>query len=182
MNRKRAAKSHDAGETPHFQKKLHKWRQLISEIREKNCTIWSQSKFNAILSRTKNYTWALIMQSIVERWTNTKPPYIYKPRDFEIRDNSWNYFANSVLAMDGRERGRLLVRQYDYKDLVKTYIETNRKNHVHQDFEQYFALRLKHLQQAFGVSMQKDAFDFKGRVLWQLFESTVDSYLRILHR
>jgi hypothetical protein len=72
-----------------------------------------------------------------------------------------------------------LTRPYDYRTLIETYIYTRRKNFIHDDFTKYYAALLEALQKCFDVRMDSEGLSIKYRVFWMLFNSTVDSLLRI---
>ncbi|MEO8610220.1 MAG: hypothetical protein ABI690_20160 [Chloroflexota bacterium] len=70
-------------------------------------------------------------------------------------------------------------KQYDFKTLVQTYIETKRKYHLHEDFKNYYARLLKHLEAIFKVEISPDKS--RDKALWMLFDATIRSYLQITH-
>ena len=72
-----------------------------------------------------------------------------------------------------------LDRPYDFRVLIEVYIYTRRKDFVHQDFTLYYRSLLESLQQLFGIDMPGEQFSFDQRVLWGLFNGTVDSLLQI---
>ena len=72
-----------------------------------------------------------------------------------------------------------LNRPYDFRVLIEAYIYTKRKNFVHSDFSTYYAALLKALEGLFGVRLSGEGLSFDQKILWGLFESTVDSLLRI---
>jgi hypothetical protein len=70
-------------------------------------------------------------------------------------------------------------KQYDFKTLVQIYIETKRKHHLHEDFKNYYAGLLKHLEAIFKVEITVDKS--RDKTLWLLFDATIRSYLQIIH-
>lgn len=72
-----------------------------------------------------------------------------------------------------------LDRPYDSRVLIEAYIYTRRKDFVHQDFNNYYCSLLEALQPLFGVDLSGESLSFDQRILWGLFNSTVDSLLQI---
>jgi hypothetical protein len=74
---------------------------------------------------------------------------------------------------------------YDYRKLVKIYIETQREHHPNLDFKQYYAGLLASLEQFFDVALSSPpskpppGSPPAGLALWMLFRATVRSYLRL---
>jgi len=68
-----------------------------------------------------------------------------------------------------------LNRPYDFRVLIEAYIYTYRKDFVHSDFATYYASLLEALQRLFGIRLIRDGLSFDQRVLWSLFQSTVES-------
>ncbi len=68
-------------------------------------------------------------------------------------------------------------KQYDFKTLVQTYIETQRKYHFHDDFKDYYSSLLHKLEEIFQIKLSSR--DCPDTALWMLFAATVSSYLSI---
>jgi hypothetical protein len=66
---------------------------------------------------------------------------------------------------------------YDYRELVQTYIQTERKDHPHAAFEQYYARLLTLLERVFEVDFSSPPSS-QG-ALWMLFQATVRSYVSL---
>jgi hypothetical protein len=71
-----------------------------------------------------------------------------------------------------------LHRPYDYRALIEAYIYSKRA-FVHADFATYYAGLLAALEKPFGVRLAREGLTFTQSVLWNLFESTVRSLLRV---
>lgn len=67
--------------------------------------------------------------------------------------------------------------RYDYRQLVLTYIQTMRNDHIHADFKNYYARLLTLLEQVFEVDFSSPPSS--QRALWMLFQATVSSYLSL---
>ncbi len=72
-----------------------------------------------------------------------------------------------------------LKRPYDARSLIDAYIYTQRADFVHEDFNTYYRGLFSVLEKLFGVQLAANAVPSEQRALWQLFESTVRSVLRI---
>jgi hypothetical protein len=70
-------------------------------------------------------------------------------------------------------------KKYDYKALVQTYVESIRKDHLHEDFNAYFRALLKVLESIFEVEVAFDDLSGWMRGVWMLFNATINSYLSI---
>lgn len=72
-----------------------------------------------------------------------------------------------------------LNRPYDMNVLIQAYIYTQRKDFVHQDFNEYYCSLLEELEQIFGVDMSGRTLNFDQRSLLGLFNNTVSSLRQI---
>ena len=72
-----------------------------------------------------------------------------------------------------------LNRPSDFRVLIEAYIYTQRKDFVHSDFTAYYAGLLEALQKLFGIRLSHDDLSLGQRMLWGLFQSTVESLLQI---
>ena len=70
-------------------------------------------------------------------------------------------------------------KQYDFKTLVQTYIETKRQHHLHDDFKNYYSSLLNNLEVIFKVKIARETS--RDKALWLLFDATIRSYLHITH-
>ena len=66
---------------------------------------------------------------------------------------------------------------YDYRELIQTYIQTQRNDHRHPDFKNYYTELLTQLEQLFEVDFSSPPSS--QRALWMLFRATIDSYLSL---
>jgi hypothetical protein len=66
-------------------------------------------------------------------------------------------------------------KQYDFKTLVQTYIETQQEYYLHEDFKSYFVSLLSKLEEIFNVKFSPFPKPGSG----MLFRATVVSYLSI---
>jgi hypothetical protein len=65
---------------------------------------------------------------------------------------------------------------YGYQDLIRVYIETQRKD-SHPDFKNYYTGLLTHLEQLFEINFASPPST--QRALSMLFRTTIDSYLSL---
>ena len=72
-----------------------------------------------------------------------------------------------------------LSRPYDYKVLIEAYLRTQGAGFDHPDFIGYYARLVKVLESALDVELKRDRFSFNQKVLWALFNGTVNSLCRI---
>lgn len=68
-------------------------------------------------------------------------------------------------------------RNYDYKALIKAYLDANRTSYIHEDFKKYYAGLFETLQKAFGLDFKDHSKNRDALVM--LFWSTVSSYENI---
>lgn len=66
---------------------------------------------------------------------------------------------------------------YDYHELMQTYIQTERKDYPHPDFQKYYARLLALLAQMFEVDFSSPPPS--QHALWMLFQATVRSYVSL---
>lgn len=66
---------------------------------------------------------------------------------------------------------------YGYRELIQTYIQTQRNDHIHPDFKNYYTGLLTQLEQLFEVNFASPPSS--GHALWMLFRATVASYLSL---
>jgi hypothetical protein len=72
---------------------------------------------------------------------------------------------------------------FNKSDLIEAFIEAQRTDHPHKDFEQYHKRWFEVLQQAFGIEMSTQGIpSFDGKVFFLLFNQTCSSYLRLTAR
>jgi hypothetical protein len=73
-----------------------------------------------------------------------------------------------------------LKRPYDYRVLIEAYIYTQRNDYLHSDFSTYYTSLLEALQKQFDVRLSHEGLaSVPQKVFWMLFQSTVESLLRI---
>lgn len=77
-------------------------------------------------------------------------------------------------------RGRTSNQQYDYTALISAYIDVQRGNFVHQNFEKFYRSRLTALETAFAVRLSSVNVP-RYRAVWMLFEATASSYIATHH-
>ena len=66
---------------------------------------------------------------------------------------------------------------YGYRELIQTYIQTQRNNHIHPDFKNHYSGLLTQLEQLFEVDFASPPSS--GLALWILFQATIASYLSL---
>jgi predicted acetyltransferase len=77
-----------------------------------------------------------------------------------------------------------LNKHYDYKALLQVFINAQKQNWVHEDFEKYHTTMLAKLEEAFGIELSKEGLasyveTYGGCwMYWGLIKSTVDNYMR----
>jgi hypothetical protein len=72
---------------------------------------------------------------------------------------------------------------FDHSSLVLAYIESQRTDHPHVDFETYHQDLSQALQNAFGITMTRDGIEsFDGKVFFMLFSGVVRSWLHLTAR
>lgn len=70
-------------------------------------------------------------------------------------------------------------RTYDHRALIDVYIQTRHSGRVDEDWAKYYTGLLGALETLFGLRLSQDVLTFNQRVLWGLFQSTIDSYLSL---
>jgi hypothetical protein len=69
---------------------------------------------------------------------------------------------------------------FNKSSLIEAFIEAQRKDHPHKDFENYHKKFLEVLQQAFDLELSMAGIQHSEvKAIWFLFSQTVDSYLRL---
>lgn len=72
-----------------------------------------------------------------------------------------------------------LEKPYNVDVLIQVYIYTRRNDFVHEDFTDYYNGLLEALTSLFGIELSEVLHGQTHRPFWGLFNSTVDSLLRI---
>jgi hypothetical protein len=72
-------------------------------------------------------------------------------------------------------------KKYDYKMLIEVYIKTQHKNHIHEDFKNYYEQLLAKLEEIFEISFSKPKLPerYQNGIHFH-FLPTIDAYLSII--
>ncbi len=72
----------------------------------------------------------------------------------------------------------MTTKNYDYKAFIDVFVQTRRRDFLHEDFSNYYQGLLETLESIFGMKISKGD-DSSSLAIWMLFRSTADSYLSI---